>query len=499
MNSSILYKGEMNYSGFDKDHLFTDLRLDLIIEEIIGKQDDGMVRHYFNQKPENLDDLTFRLEIIKELDMCAVREIVQEFLHQYSTCKIYMDNSQTLSQKQTKQKWFLDAATTYCNCLVGLRDNLLHANLMSDGLQRFLYSLQEYIKTSDFKDLFNDVKMCAKQLDSIRYTLDINLSQNRVRMSKEDTDANDYIDNLVRAFSQYELSLDSKIIPFPGVNMGTLELSILELLNENYPDEFRKLNDFYVQHQSFTDKFIDTFVGELQFYLLYIKYMDRLKEAGHVFSYPEFINQKTMSIRSGYDLSLAQSESRCITTNDFDMDIGENFVVTGPNQGGKTTYVRMLGQITYFVSLGLPAPCKSIETYFIERIYTHFAQEEDLSTNFGRLKEELQRIRTIYDTMPRNSMVIFNDLFASTTTYDALQMGRDILCRFIKQGCLCLFVSHIHEMADAASGIVNLYADVDEAQQTYKVRRIRLENRAFLNHMLNKYQLQYNEIKRRVK
>lgn len=499
MNSSILYKGEMNYSSFDKDHLFADLRLDQVLDEIIGKQDDVSVRDYFYQKPENLDDLTFRLEIIKELDMLAMRGIVQEFLRQHSTCKIYMDNSQTLSQRQTKQKWFFDAATIYCNHLIELRDKLLQERLKSEGLQRFLSCLQEYIKAPDFESLFNDVKTCAAQLDSIRYTIDINLNQNRVRISKDDVVAKDYIGSLAKAFSQYELSLDSRIIPFPGVNMGTLELSILEMLNDNYPDEFKMLNDFYVQHLSFATSFVDAFVHELQFYLQYIKYMDRLKEKGYVFSYPSFVSQKAMKIRSGYDLSLAQSENRLIATNDFDMDVGENFVITGPNQGGKTTYVRMLGQIAYFVSMGLPAPCKSIETYFIERIYTHFAQEEDLSTNFGRLKEELQRIKTIFETMPRNSMVIFNDLFASTTTYDALQMGRDILRKFISQGCLCLFVSHIHEMADAAPGIVSLYADVGAAQKTYQVSRGHSENKAFLNHLINKYQLQYNDIMRRVK
>lgn len=498
MNGSILYKGEINYSDFDKDHLFSDLHLDHVIEEINRNRNNDAVCHYYYQKPEKLDDLIFRLEIIKELDRIAMREIVQEFLQYYYTYKMYLNNSQTLSQKQTKQKWFLDAGNIYCSSLVDLMDKMSHVNLKSEGLQRFLCCLQEYIETPDFDVLYRDVKRCTERLDSIRYTIDINLSQNRVRISKDDSDDNNYIDDLVKAFPQFDLSLDSKIIAFPGVNMGTLELSILELLNDNFPNEFRMLNDFYIQHQSFANGFVDTFVSELQFYLRYIEYMDKLKEKGYVFSYPTFGCQKTMRIRSGYDLSLAQNENKNITTNDFDMDVGENFIITGQNQSGKTTYVRMIGQIAYFVSLGLPAPCKSIETYFVERIYTHFAKEEDLSTNFGRLKEELQRIKSIFETMPKNSMVIFNDLFASTTTYDALQMGRDILGRFIKQGCLCVFVSHIYEMADAAPSIASLYAAVDEARQIYTVTRGHSESKVVLNHLMDKYQLQYNEIRRRV-
>lgn len=499
MNGSLLYRTDVSYSNFDEDCFLPDLHLDRIIDDITSKRAKGKIRGYFYQKPKKPDDVLFRLSVMKELERLDIRDIVQEFAMNYGAYKTCREYSQTLSQRLTKQKWLLDAAYAYCGSVIGLKERMSGVKLESEGLLRFLRCLEEYTNADEFVSLQRDMEICSERIDSIQYTIDINLDQNKIRIMKGGKETTDCCEKLAETFSQYQLAKNPKIVAFPGVNMETLELSILDTLGDLYQNEFGMLDDFYARHSSFGSGFLDAFETELQFFLSYIEYMDRIKEKGLPFSYPVFLERKEMRIRDGYDLSLSDNEHGLIACNDFDRAAGENFVITGPNQGGKTTYARMIGQIQYFVSLGLPAPCKSVETCFLERIHTHFAREEDLSTNFGRLKEELQRIKKILDTIPRDSMIIFNDLFASTTTYDALQMGKRVLGSFIRQDCLCLFVTHIHELAEADPSVVSLYAAMDDDQRIYKVMRGNRLSKPYMNYLIEEERLNYNDIRSRVK
>jgi DNA mismatch repair ATPase MutS len=194
-----------------------------------------------------------------------------------------------------------------------------------------------------------------------------------------------------------------------------------------------------------------------------------MRRLGYPFCYPCFSQEKVVRIEGGYDLALAQEEGVPVSAGDFLRDVGQSFLITGPNHGGKTTYACMVGQILYLASLGLPVPCRVLQTYFLSALYTHFAKAEDLSNNAGRLKEELQRLKAILDRLAEDSFVIFNDLFASTTTYDARQMGKQILERFAARGCLFLFVTSIGELAEDCPSLKVLCAAKEEGGSAYVV------------------------------
>jgi DNA mismatch repair ATPase MutS len=278
--------------------------------------------------------------------------------------------------------------------------------------------------------------------------------------------------------------------------MESLELAVLDRLEGMFPEEFELLSEFCGRHPSVGSPFADGFAADLRFYMDYRTYMERMRQRGYAFAYPEFHKEETVRICAGYDLSLAREADARVTPNDFFRDAGESIIVTGPNQGGKTAYVRMVGQVAYFACLGLPAPCERLELYFIEEIRTHFAREEDLSNNYGRLKEELQRAKNILDALPAGSLVLLNDLFASTTTFDALEIGGKLLVRLMKRGCLCLFATNFHELA-ATPGMARLHAAPDDSTKAYRVTR-EPPGRLTASRLIPAYRLTYDDIRSRL-
>lgn len=155
-------------------------------------------------------------------------------------------------------------------------------------------------------------------------------------------------------------------------------------------------------------------------------------------------------------------------TNDFALDLPEQIiVVTGPNQGGKTTFACTFGQIHYLNSLGLCVPDRDAALYLFDHIYTHFGREENLSTLNGKLEDDLERATA-------RSIIIVNEIFASTTYSDALLLGGRMIDAIEGLGTPAVCVTFLDEFATRSEKTVSMMSTVredDHNVRTYKILR----------------------------
>jgi len=133
--------------------------------------------------------------------------------------------------------------------------------------------------------------------------------------------------------------------------------------------------------------------------------------------------------------------------NTCDIEDKMLLIVTGANQGGKSTFLRSIGIAQVMMQCGLAVAAESYESGIFTSLFTHFTRREDSEMNSGRLDEELGRMSRIVDHLGGSSLVLLNESFASTTEKEGSVIAYDIIRALKEAGVKILTVTHLLSFA----------------------------------------------------
>jgi len=484
---------------------FVDLNLDQIVAAVTAGREEYDLKPFFYSPLQELDAIAFRHEVMRDLAEPALFDDIGAFAQAMRTVRAQLLQSDKLRHPLQKQRWFLDATVTWCRAILRLAADLSKANLASRGFQGLRAYVDDYVAGDSFAALHQSSEELVERLASIEYGVLIQETRVDVRRYAGEPD---YSAEVLATFERFrqDAAHGYKFDFSEPPDVNHIEGQILDRVGLLHPLDFAKLSEHFAIGASFQEPTILRFDRDVQFYLAYIEHLARFQGHALPFCYPRVTEiRDEIYDDEGFDLALANTllaRNAAPVCNDFRLGGPERIiVVSGPNQGGKTTFARTFGQLHYLASLGCPVPGRRAQLYLFDHIFTHFERSEQMVNLRGKLQDDLIRIHDILAEATPRSIIIMNEIFTSTTLRDAVALSRRIGAAIIDLDLYCMWVSFIDELSALGETTVSMVSTVipdNPTERTFKIIRRPADGLAYALSIAEKYRLTGETIRGRI-
>ena len=188
---------------------------------------------------------------------------------------------------------------------------------------------------------------------------------------------------------------------------------------------------------------------ELAFYVGCLNLHGQLvsRQLSVCFPIPSEPGTRSLCFRELYDVCLSLRLERRVVGNLADATGKNLIIVTGANQGGKSTFLRSVGQAQLMMQCGMFAGAETFEAELCANLFTHFKREEDEAMKSGKFDEEVARLSAIVEHVTPNAMLLFNESFAATNEREGSEIARQIVSALLEKRIKVLYVTHLYDFA----------------------------------------------------
>lgn len=372
--------------------------------------------------------------------------------------------------------------------------------LKSEGVRRVLDEIENSFNSDSFR-------MLIKEIDELKASLNSGIKSVTFGVN---------FDNLLRPSEIMLLSVDKQPIrqktvferlakkgsstePLSEIYARKSKDGTVDAVNEKLFSELDKLGGDYVKRFNTainlcyeeSTEFLVKLAPQIDFYVGAKKLFDRVAELGLPFCRPKIlpVTDRKFVCKDMHDPVLSNKLFTSfvrdyvkvpVHTNDCTMDDNARiFIITGTNNGGKTTYIRATALNQILAQAGLNVFAKEAQLSPCDKIFVHYPKEEKVGIDTSRFTEECKALRTTVSEATERSLILMNETLSSTNPYDSLIVGEELLKIFADMGSRVMFTTHVTEMtklpeklndSKTNSRLASLTACCDETgRPTYKI------------------------------
>jgi len=481
MEPYLLYRdssmdGKKNYA-FTRD-VVKDLNLDIIFKTM-AKSDELIyekVRRVMLVPLTTPEEILYRQEVLKDLrrqngileDLyaCAVRQ--NKSLKDF---KAAMKSNRAKSVRKTSALFeSLNYLMQGQDDLLKIRDLLLQKkdNWQSEGIQNLLLQLKEQPLES-IKERLREANSLITGCEA-GYTFQFG---GGMKIEKAELNFLRPIGDVKKnGLENFYLTLFKRNAILFGMDV-TLQEDASHLAEET----LGQIITIFQPYMQGMMQFFEHYCEEIAFYMGAVQFLKRMEELYITMMMPTPKPQGTTdtSFEQLYELSMAVYSQRKPVGNSVILSNNRMTLITGANQGGKSTFLRSYGIAQVLMQCGMPVPASKFSAPVYAQIFTHFTRSEDEQLSNGRLSEELQRMSNMINKTVPNSLFLLNESFASTTEKEGAKIAEGIIDAFYEKHITTMMVTHLYLLAkkkydEAKEGTHFLVAErTENGTRTFKM------------------------------
>jgi DNA mismatch repair ATPase MutS len=437
----------------------------------------------------DINTITYRQEILDDfLKKPALSGGLREQLPVLAKLKRYAETgAQKIPLQETLSR--LTELNTYITCVRNLQHILAQegSSAHSQGLARLSLLLEEVAQDPTFLSLEKGLPDLLAKLNTIpSITIGINLNTELVPVEATLLAIHDkpfkggtYFDRLLGRKTGRKP--DQGIGPMhevPHKHISGIDARVVKLQDRYDPMLVPLFRDLYEilrtvlapvavelkQYAQVNARLLIQLEAEIAYYLGAAALIQQMQAAGLPMCRPQAdpIDLRSGHIQGIYNLILAlsladadiETVARKIVLNEVDFGpAGRIFILTGPNQGGKTVYTQAVGLSQVLFQAGLYIPAQAARLSPVDGIFTHFSRLEKTDSGTGRLAEEAERLNNIFHSITDKSLVLLNESLSSTSPGESLYLARDIVHALRLFGVRAIYATHLHELAEGLDSV----------------------------------------------